>query len=652
MTGSDPRRQLNLALHSAYATETEPGVFRFDHDQQFRAISMSLGTLELENTQYAMEEAWSRVFFDEGLRLLTPSERNLYMGVADGDEESDDGVQVSIALPLARNKVSAFRREPASDGVASVTVTTAEAHGVHNLAQLRAHACGLGVALAPSGLALDTAVDIDVVSPTELCVYIPMRPGVEAAVKMQERASNGSLLCGPLAGPAHVASVLNAAANGTGALFHVEGEAVVVTGGVVHGREGVGELLGFPSSGGARSRPRAWAGYASMPVGTYNPGTLTEAYGVAASCIVPRQPDGSRGGVLYIGTLSGKFVPVVLGSAHGYTAAQLGEYITRIADPQIGTGAVTCAVSNGRFSISTSDANPFCISFAGKGSIAASSLGFVCDLYEGSTRYEAEDTLSYPLLGPPGRRREPRLGYGLTIDPATRHVAIAAQRRRFVIENGVAQTENIVPLAAGDLCFLSTHGLVHVARGYPRIKLIMPQEGVVSHAMEVAFEEVSAPSGIVTVAPDALFTLHMQQRIEDRSIRPQILGFNAQTYEPPVHATRAPVRTTVVPAPRYASAGVLALDTAPYVLLELGSLSTNPSTLQRAVLDDGVVISPFAKVCFAPYRTERINPAEVTLPEGNRLGPVFLRIRNPDGTPYNTHGSPFSLSLTITAVQV
>ena len=170
--------------------------------------------------------------------------------------------------------------------------------------------------------------------------------------------------------------------------------------------------------------------------------------------------------------------------------------------------------------------------------------------------------------------------------------------------------------------------------------------------MEVAFEEVSAPSGVVTVAPDASFTLHMQRRIEERSIRPHILGFTDRTYEPPRDAARAPVRTTVVPAPRYASTGVLSLDTAPYVLLELGSLSTNPSTLQRAVLDDGVVISPFAKVCFAPYRTERINPAEITLPEGNRLGPVILRIRNPDGTPYNTHGAPFSLSLTITAVQV
>ena len=70
------------------------------------------------------------------------------------------------------------------------------------------------------------------------------------------------------------------------------------------------------------------------------------------------------------------------------------------------------------------------------------------------------------------------------------------------------------------------------------------------------------------------------------------------------------------------------LDTAPYVLLELGSLSTNPSTLQRAVLDDGVVISPFAKVCFAPYRTERIKPAEITLPE-QPPWPVILRIRNP-----------------------
>ena len=481
MTGSDPRRQLNLALHSAYATETEPGVFRFEHDQQFRAISMSLGTLELENTQYAMEEAWSRVFFDEGLRLLTTSERNLYMRVADTDEESDDGVQICIALPLARNKVSAFRWEPAGEGIASVTVTTAEAHGVHNLAQLRAHACGLGVAMSPSGLALDTAVDIDIVSPTELCVYIPMRPGVEAAAKMQEGASKASLLCGPLAGPAHVASILNAAVAGTGATFHVDGEAVVVTNAVIDGREGVGELLGFSSGGGARSRPRAWAGFARMPLGTYNPGTLADAYGIAAGGIVPRQPDGSRGGVLYIGTMSGKFVPVVLGSAYGYTAAQLGEYITRIADPQIGTGRVTCTVNNGKFSISTSDAHPFCLSFAGKGSISSSSLGFVGDLYEGTTRYEAEDTLSYPLIGPPGRRREPRLGYGLTIDPSTRHVAIAAQRRRFVIENGVAQTENIVPLAAGDLCFLSTHGLVHVAPGYPRIKLVMPQEGVVSH---------------------------------------------------------------------------------------------------------------------------------------------------------------------------
>jgi hypothetical protein len=221
-----------------------------------------------------------------------------------------------------------------------------------------------------------------------------------------------------------------------------------------------------------------------------------------------------------------------------------------------------------------------------------------------------------------------------------------------VVENGITQSENIVPLSPGDLCFLSSYGLVHVAPGYPRIKLIMPQEGVISHAMEISFEEVAAPSGIITVAPDAAFTLHMGTRPDLQSLRSEILGFNPQTYAPVRDPTAPFVRTTVVPAPRYASPGVIGLDTAPYVLLELGTMSTNPSTLQRAILDNGTVLSPFAKVCFAPYRTERINPAEVTFPEGNRLGPIILRIRNPDGTPYNTHGAHFSLSLTITAIHV
>ena len=41
---------------SSCAQETARGEFRFQHNERFRAVGLFLGTLELENTQYVVEE--------------------------------------------------------------------------------------------------------------------------------------------------------------------------------------------------------------------------------------------------------------------------------------------------------------------------------------------------------------------------------------------------------------------------------------------------------------------------------------------------------------------------------------------------------------------------------------------------------------------
>ena len=168
--------------------------------------------------------------------------------------------------------------------------------------------------------------------------------------------------------------------------------------------------------------------------------------------------------------------------------------------------------------------------------------------------------------------------------------------------------------------------------------------------MAIGFEGSQPPGAVVvTACPDASFALHMQPSADSRALKHDILGFEGKVYEPP-RAPDIPPVATVAPSCSYRAPAVFSLDPPPYILLRLGKTALDASQVHRAVVSESNSIGIFAKLCFAPYRVERINPAETQVPEGDKIGTLALALLNYDGTPYHTHGKPFSLSVVATAI--
>lgn len=650
----DPRKQVHLALHSQFATThpERPGVFEFDTHENLRILSLSLGTMELENTQYTIEEEWARVRIDEGVALDEES-RWLYASGSDGEA-------LVAPLPLYRNRIEqlAYEVDERSDTV-EVRMRTEHPHGVSSAQLLRVWSSGLGALLVPSGVRLGPALRVDAASDRELTVVLPLHAALPGSLAAQQSLRAPRYLhFSPLCGPSRVAAVLGLAARGVGGDLETRAvgpslATIECTRGTVDGTRGAGRALGF---GWARHSVRADAAAAAfacrIPPGYYGPGALASAISVASRplCPVQRGDEGQLGGIMMLGDASGLFVPVRLAST-SYTYTTLSQYLTLCARGRLGFSEVVVRPRGEGLEIATGDGTEMRLSFAASGSVSPSFLGLAGLNFEGACAYRSTVPFSYPSTAD---GRVPRLNYSFEIDAGTRRGQFTGRPQQVRIEDGALVGESLPRLAAGDLCHVTGHGLVYVAEGFPRVGVIVPPDGesdvTPRAAMAVGFEGAQ-PSGakVMTVRPDAAFCLHMQSDTDAKSIKPEILGFDSRVYEPPGPAALPLVATVAMP-PAYPAPAVFCVDPPPYVLLRLGTAALDASQVHRAVVSRDHSIGVFAKLCFAPYRVERINPAETQVPEGDKLGTLALTLLNYDGTPYHTHGKPFSLSVVATAV--
>ena len=658
---ADPRRQVNLVLTSTEAEQTEPGQFRFDLPWfNHRVTSASLGTMELANTQYIIEDSWSHVRFDEGLALVTDGERTLRVlpTKTKRPRRINEDLARVFKLPLRRNRVRGASLSVPRDGsCVRIEVKVQEDHAVvapSGASLVEGYDVGIGAVLAPSGLSLSMAERLEYVDEvTFVATYPHTRETLQAARLQEQAAYAGSVCTSAIAGPAQLARILNGVlrayrCNGLFSCNPPHYDRVAVSDALIDGGCGMARALGMRCDKWTHeSTPSPYSGRVVVAPGNYGAGALLQRleHGFRPLRF------GKDANVLFITGPDGRVVPVSLPHPVGYSLPQV-EMTVNAALGTVNSKLQGVSIERDRRGHVTVKAlNPntaFTLNFDAPGSIDAAFLGFDAIAYEGASAYTAPRPLHTPAVGVHGD--EPRLQYRVSAIEEQRVLTLQGTRYRAGIKNGAITGGAMPPLHAGDLVYHAEHGFVHVAEGFPKVDYAPNPEGALVPSMQVRFEELAddaAVSGVIICNPDKVFALHMTPEPRGCRIKPQILGYEPRTYEAAPCAPGTPVIGPVMINCAYTAPNILHVEQVPYVLVELTNGSSNPTTLQRTFGVHGL-ITPFAKVCFAPYRVERINPAEVHFPEGDSLHPFTITLRNPDGTIYNTHGAPFSISLNVT----
>jgi hypothetical protein len=528
-------------------------------------------------------------------------------------------------------------------------------HCITSLQTLKSWNRGLGIVLTPTGVSLCEATAANIIDETEFSVVLPMTPLLSDTLQEQMKHKRVSMQCGPICGPSHARAIINVAARDMQCDMRVQpitpaAPRLVVTGGRVDGASGLGTALGFGHGGTTEASAGGYAGFAQLPCGSYPAQELASAVESTTRLLVPVSKAGA-GGLILIGNGEGKYVPVPLISSCGYSFEMLSHLLSAIARTNLDINNIHVELTDDNHVRFRSDRQVFGLSFEQKECVKSSMFGFAHSVYEGSNEYVSESPIHVPVLGCAAAPRHPRRRYSLQLSAPTQQAAVESRAIRLAMAEGITRSELLPDLRAGDLCHLTGTGLVHVSRGYPRLQLMRTEQGAVASCLKLKFDETDdTPSGIVTVAPDLTFVLHHEAGVGEHRLKPRILGFQSAIYETNgVHIDPLPVRCN--PAPLYVRApNCVDFDPPAYVLVCLESPNVNASSSHRAILEDGRVIHPFAKVCFVPYRVERINPAELRIPEGDSVGVINICLLNPDGTPYHTHGKQFSLSIATTAM--
>jgi hypothetical protein len=660
---ADPRRQVNLVLPSTQAEQVDIGTFKFDLEWfKHRVSSASLGTMELPNSQYLIEEQWSQIRFDEGLALRTDNERTLrILPLKSGKRPrkiNEDLVRV-IKIPLRHNRVRGVNMSvsPGEEQLVRLEVKLQHEHGVvspsgHSL--VTPYDIGIGVILCPSGLSLTNALSIEYVDELTFVASFPhSRETLGAARYQQEVAYAGSLCSASIAGPAQLARILANSlrafrCGGSISVFPPHFDKVSIRNALVDSSCGLARALGIRCKGWSDDTNEApYCGKVTLRPGNYGAGALLQRleHGFRPLRF------GKDSNMLFITGPDGRVVPVTFNHPVGYSLYQmeqtinaaLGTVNSALRGVHVGTdpqGYVTIRAGNPQ--------TFFSLNFDVPASIDATMLGFEMVAYEGASSYTGSHAVHYPRVGVHGE--EPRLQYRVNAQEEQRVLTLQATRYRFNLQKGSIAGGAMPPLHAGDLCYNAKLGFVHVADDFPQVEYTTGEDQMMVPVMKLRFEETADDadlSGVFVCNPDRTFALHMNPSNSKGAIKPAILGFEPRTYEPEPFRSESAVVGPVMVNSAYTAPNILHIEQVPYVLVELANGSAKPTTLQRSVGVNGV-ITPFAKVCFAPYRVERVNPAEVHFPSGESLHPFTITFRNPDGTIYNTHGSPFSISLTVT----
>lgn len=664
---SDEQHNVNVILNSQFAqydAREREWTFRMD-DFNPRAIRASLGTCELPPSQCTVEHDWRHVSFDEGLALPDDEDRALLL------KGSDEPL---LRLPLQRNRLKECRRS----GSFGLRITTELPHGVvtpGNVNVAKQYDTGIGVVLTPSGLSVGHAVRVVYRNDTSFDIFWEPSDGVRAKIVGQRATRGASLQAAALSSVAQAAAAVMAAMPADGALrvwASEDGSAALWQGADVDGDRGLGAALGMRQgvAEGTASRgvSNPYGTRGMLPEGNYDLRRMASAW---PRVFTPLMPSGtSESGTLRMFLSDGSRMVGVPLTSRSYTLRELEGAInaaTVDAENRANTigGAVArvppiaISITDGYVTVAAEDGeSTFGLTFEVAESVDASMLGFEPASYEGRASYTAPHRISYPLLhragGPDAAPRPPRLQYSLGTVQQQPRLAIVTKQKQLPVVDGVVQGGELCDMRQGDLLYLSGVGFVHLQDS--EIVMASQRRGTGGAppppvaSLRITIEETDQITGVVTVAPDAAPALHLGVRDGDTDIKPYILGFEQRSYHVPRAAGGGPI-TGPVSIPRISAPGNFVFDHVPYVLLEIGNGISHPTTLQRAVVHGGRTLTPFAKVAFVPYRVERVNPAEVHYKEGECIGPVRLRIYNPDGSHYHTHGTPFGLSLTVTTVE-
>lgn len=600
-----PTRTFNLSLNSEYATRSENGEYTFElTGSNPRVLQAALGTMELPPVQWVFEEEWSRVYFDEGVSLKGES-RNVY---------DDDGEIVRL-LPLEHNSLANPPEEQRRGDKRSLLLTTAEPHG---------WCAGWDMMLTPSGLLLHADI-VQVVDDRSLRVLLPETAETAEIIDQQRRARAPAVVALRTYDEHAVMTEINTAVRrATGGLALQRDERGLVRADGYTGKGAVSMLTAVPSRG-----------YAQLPLGTYGLQQLAQAVPAAFGGVDLHRRDDTPGPCAWLFTnRDGSATPVVLPSAT-MSLASLEAYINAgIGDQPYAPLALTC--SGGLVSIAGRAV--FGMAFGPKESVSATVLGFQSPSYEGCARYVAENPVHFPDFGISTKGAAPQRTYSLFAEQEQRRLGITASARTVVLKNGVVQNGAHVELEPGDYVYTEKHGYIRVDG-----VRVVSEKGAVALRLELEGVDGGFSGRLVSGCLQGMrIRAEPDPSVAPAAAWPHLLGFRGM-----LSPKRSPCAVLAPSSQvRHLAQGIFQLDHVPYVLVEIMNGTSSPSTMQRALLRDRTIF-PFAKVCFVPYRVERQNPAEVQFPEGDRLGPVVLCLRNPNGSIYNTHNVPFTLSLTL-----
>jgi hypothetical protein len=295
----------------------------------------------------------------------------------------------------------------------------------------------------------------------------------------------------------------------------------------------------------------------------------------------------------------------------------------------------------------TSDGQVFGLNFGHKNSVDASIFGMRQQAYDGCSSYNSEKPVSLASNTPVCAPHDFRLRHSISLTDDGTRIVFEANRWRIRLTKGRLPVGIVLPIREGDLVAHGSSTLLHVAKGYPKLEISGETDN--TFVMVLAFDELSEADANIdmTVAPDATISIDTWAQVSGaaRAMKDQMIGIdNGRLVDTTRRQSGALTRGACLPGPVVTCPYQYNLDHPPYVLLQASGDGIR-STCQRAVQKNNTSIHIFAKVLFAPYRVERQNPAEVMVPGGRKIGQVEISILNPDGTPYHTHGVPFSMSL-------
>ena len=344
------------------------------------------------------------------------------------------------------------------------------------------------------------------------------------------------------------------------------------------------------------------------------------------------------GACIRVYSATGEGATVVVGTGSYTTVA----FVEDLVNKQLQSIKLTLRFavdSDQRLVISSDDRSVFGLEFReGKDHSAARVFGFRAVHYNGESSYTGNSEVALPASR----------AYSWTCDPNCNRLSLHSDAQHAVVKNGFAH--RTLAVSEGDVVYVPQWGLARVKRvdvAFRDVPGEAPQVGqrIQLHEFDILDTQCEIFAGI-----DAHHALRIGAPLVTDAIQATVLGFDAGTNIATVLPRRVVYRGPSTQTTKACCDA--AVEHVPFVIVEL-LINGNQANHEFTSVSNsgGRNVLPFAKVCFAPYRTERVNPAQVALSgEIPKISSIGIRLYNPDHTVYNTHGRPVSISLVFTTL--